>query len=65
MLKMMTPEQHAQRVRQLELKLEIADYGLGMPRDYERVLSLKAQLADAKAAAYLQDAEDRYEAHRS
>jgi hypothetical protein len=44
----MTPEQHAQRIRQLELKLEIADFGMGMPRDYERVLQLRAQLEAAR-----------------
>jgi hypothetical protein len=34
----MTPEQHAQRIRQIAFMLEKADYGMGMPRDYERVL---------------------------
>lgn len=35
-------EQHAQRIRQLEFMLEKADYGMGMPRDYQRVLELRA-----------------------
>jgi hypothetical protein len=47
----MTPEQHAQRIRQIELQLYIADFGLGMPRDYERVLSLRVQLENAKKEA--------------
>lgn len=48
----MTPaDQLAQRIRQLQLQLEIADYGMGMPRDYERVLELRAELAAAKEAA--------------
>ena len=43
----MTPEQAAQRVRQLTLQLHIADYGLGMPRDYRRVLELRTALDEA------------------
>ena len=43
----MTPEQHAQRVRQIAFALEKADYGMGMPRDYERVLELRTMLNDA------------------
>jgi hypothetical protein len=43
----MTPEQHAQRIRQLEFMLEKADYGMGMPRDYERVLELRTMLEQA------------------
>lgn len=44
----MTFEQHAQRIRQLELQLEKADFGLGMPRDYPRVLELRVQLETAR-----------------
>jgi hypothetical protein len=45
----MTPiEQAAQRIAQLELQLEIADYGMGMPRDYQSVLALRVALEDAR-----------------
>ena len=40
----MTPEQHVQRVRQVALQLERADFGMGMPRDYELVLRLRSHL---------------------
>jgi len=43
----MTPEQHAQRIRQIAFLLEKADYGMGMPRDYQRVLELRTMLNDA------------------
>jgi tRNA splicing ligase len=43
----MTPEQHAQRVRQIAFQLEKADYGMGMPRDYERVCELRIELIRA------------------
>lgn len=45
----MTPEQHAQRIRQIAFMLEKADYGMGMPRDYERVLELRTMLDQAIA----------------
>ena len=38
----MTPEQAWTRVRQIAFELEKADYGMGMPRDYQRVLELRA-----------------------
>ena len=47
----MTPEQHAQRIRQLEFQLHKADYGMGMPRDYERVLALRVALEFARKEA--------------
>lgn len=47
----MTSEQHAQRVRQLEFELYKADYGMGMPRDYQRVLALRVALEQAKKDA--------------
>jgi hypothetical protein len=47
----LTPEQHAQRLRQLELQLEIADYGMGMPRDYQRVKALRVALEYARKEA--------------
>jgi len=40
-------EQHTQRIRQIAFALEKADYGMGMPRDYERVLELRTMLNDA------------------
>jgi len=43
----MTPEQHAQRIRQIAFLLEKADYGMGMPRDYQRVLELRTMLNNA------------------
>lgn len=43
----MTPEQAAQRVRQIAFQLEKADFGLGMPRDYQRVLELRTALDEA------------------
>jgi hypothetical protein len=49
----MTPEQHAQRIRQLQLKLQIADYGMGMPRDPERVRELQTLLQQARDEAEL------------
>jgi hypothetical protein len=42
-----TIEQAAQRVRQIELQLHIADFGLGMPRDYQRILYLRQLLEQA------------------
>ena len=44
----MTLDQHRQRIRQLELRLHIADYGMGMPRDFATVLMLTAELATAR-----------------
>jgi len=44
----MTPEQAAQRVRQIAFMLEKADYGMGMPRDFATVLMLTAELANAR-----------------
>jgi len=52
-----TPEQHAQRIRQLELQLEIAAYGLGMPRDYERVMTLRVALEWARKEAERMDSD--------
>ena len=47
----MTPEQHAQRIRQIELQLYIADNGMGMPRDYQRILYLRQLLFQAQKDA--------------
>ena len=47
----MTPAEHAQRIRQIELQLEIADYGMGMPRDYQRILFLRQLLEQARKDA--------------
>ena len=43
----MTPEQAAQRVHQLAFELHRADYGMGMPRDYQRVKELRVALNEA------------------
>ena len=43
----MTSAEHAQRIRQIAFMLEKADYGMGMPRDYQRVLELRAALDEA------------------
>ena len=53
----MTSEQHAQRIRQLEFQLHKADYGMGMPRDYQRVLELRVMLEDARREAELMDSD--------
>ena len=47
----MTPEQAWTRVRQIAFELEKADYGLGMPRDYSRVLELRVLLEQARKDA--------------
>jgi len=44
----MTPKQH---FRRLQLKLEIAEFGMALPRDEERVRELRAQLEQAKKDA--------------
>ena len=43
----MTIEQANQRIRQLAFELHRADYGMGMPRNYERVLALRVALNEA------------------
>lgn len=53
----MTPEQHAQRIRQLEFQLHKADYGMGMPRDYQRVLELRVMLEQAIKEAQAAEAQ--------
>jgi hypothetical protein len=47
----MTPEQAWTRVRRIAFELERADYGMGMPRDYRRVLELRAALEQARKDA--------------
>ena len=47
----MTREEHEQRIRQIQLQLTIADYGLGMPSDYQRILYLRQLLEQAKQDA--------------
>jgi hypothetical protein len=49
----MTPAEHAQRIRQIAFKLEKADFGMGMPRDYKHVYALRVALVEALAAAEL------------
>lgn len=43
-------DRHAKLIRHLEFELEKADYGMGMPRDYEKVQHIKKLLAEARAA---------------
>lgn len=50
----MTPAEHAQRIRQIELQLYIADNGMGMPRDYQRILYLRQLLHGAQKDAELE-----------
>ena len=50
----MTPKQH---FRSLQIRLEIAEFGMGMPLDRERVKELREQVEQAR-----KDAEDiRYQ----
>ena len=44
----MTPKQH---FRRLQLRLEIAEYGMGMPLDRERVKELREQVEQARKDA--------------
>ena len=46
----MTPKQH---FRRLQLKLEIAEFGMGMPLDRERVKELREQVEQARKDAEL------------
>lgn len=57
---MTTPTEHAQRIRQLELELEKADFGLALPRDAERVRELRAQLEQARKEAANARSYDRW-----
>jgi len=41
----MTPKQH---FRRLQLRLEIAEFGMGMPLDRERVKELREQVEQAR-----------------
>jgi hypothetical protein len=52
----MTPKQH---FRSLQIRLEIAEFGMGMPLDRERVKELRAQVEQARqdAAEALVEAE--------
>jgi hypothetical protein len=49
----MTFDEHARRIRQIAFELEKADYGMGMPRDHERVQHLRKALAEAQEEARL------------
>jgi len=52
----MTPAEHVRRVRQVAFQLWRADYGMGMPRDYQLVCRLSAHFeqvtTDAMAAIH-------------
>ena len=49
----MTFDEHAARIRQIAFELEKADYGLALPRNYERVQHLRKALAEAQEEARL------------
>ena len=46
----MTPKQH---FRALQIRLEIAEFGMGMPLDRERVKELREQVEQARKDAEL------------
>jgi len=50
----MTPKQH---FRRLQLRLEIAEYGMGMPLDRERVKELREQVEQARKDAEHMDSD--------
>jgi hypothetical protein len=49
----MTPKQH---FRSLQIRLEIAEFGMGMPYDAERVRDLRAAVEQARKDAANDDA---------
>jgi hypothetical protein len=50
----MTPKQH---FRRLQLRLEIAEFGMGMPLDRERVKELREQVEQARKDAERMDSD--------
>jgi len=56
----MTPKQH---FRALQFKLEIAEFGMGMPLDRERVKELREQVEQARKDA--EEAERAFSANSS
>ena len=50
----MTPKQH---FRRLQFKLEIAEFGMGMPLDRERVKELREQVEQARKDAEHMDSD--------
>ena len=50
----MTPKQH---FRALQLRLEIAEFGMGMPLDRERVKELREQVEQARKEAEHMDSD--------
>jgi len=50
----MTPKQH---FRRLQLRLEIAEFGMGMPLDRERVKELREQVEQARKDAEHMDSD--------
>lgn len=48
---MLSPRDHVKRVRQVAFQLERADFGLGMPRDYELVCRLRVHLVHVTGEA--------------
>lgn len=49
----MTPQQHVTRCRQVAFQLERADYGMGMPRDYQLVCRLKVHFEQCAQEAVI------------
>ena len=50
----MTPKQH---FRALQIRLEIAEFGMGMPLDRERVKELREQVEQARKEAEHMDSD--------
>ena len=50
----MTPKQH---FRALQIRLEIAEYGMGMPLDRDRVKELREQVEQARKDAERMDSD--------
>ena len=50
----MTPKQH---FRALQIRLEIAEFGMGMPLDRERVKELREQVEQARKEAERMDSD--------
>ena len=58
----MTPKQH---FRRLQLRLEIAEYGMGMPLDRERVKELREQVEQARKDADEYPSDEELQAARA
>ena len=58
----MTPKQH---FRALQIRLEIAEYGMGMPLDRERVKELREQVEQARKDADEYPSDEELQAARA